>query len=86
MRNCEKLATLYTLKNNLYPEQEQRGYSFSPAPQRDVIEEYGDSEFLLMIVGKDSQKIFDLIDELMTTVQMLKPSLYNAVIRRIEEM
>lgn len=86
MRNCEKLATLYTLRNNLYPETEQVGYSFSPAPVRDVIGEYGNSEFMLMISGKDSQEVWNLVDEIVTTVKMLKPSLYNAIIRRIEKM
>ena len=43
------------------------------------------TEFSDLIQGKDIDEVLPLMDELMTTVQVLHPRLYNSVIRKLKE-
>lgn len=47
-----------------------------------TIDYYGDSEFLLEINGRESYDVWEIIDELMTTLQAINPRLYTAVIQK----
>ena len=78
-QNCEKLATFYTIHDHLY----------NTAPgvltvERDVIGDYGDSEFMTAVRGKTSQEVWELMDELMETLQAINPRLYNGVMRKLK--
>lgn len=79
MQNCYKLATLYTMYDHLYPEAAK-----SESIQEEKIVDYGDSEFLKAIKGKDPGDVWLLMDELMSTIQILQPKLYESVIRRLK--
>ena len=82
-QNCQKLATLYILYDHLYGE---------PAEPRteivrtEVIEANGDSEFIQMIQGKRIQPVLDLVDELMETIKILQPRLYDSALRRLKDI
>ena len=88
---CIKLASFYTILDQLYPKEiaEQVSdqmpviptQSFSPDP--DIIDYEGDSEFAQEIRGRSVSYIMPIIDELMQTLQVLQPRLYDAVMRRI---
>ena len=89
---CIKLAAFYTIMNNLYPttplslpvregEGEVR-HSYSQAPD-DTIEYDGESEFSHIINGMHLYDVLDIVDELMSTVQIVNPKLYDAVIRKL---
>lgn len=45
----------------------------------------GDSDFLKMVNGKDQEKVFLVIDELMETIKILHPRMFNSVIDRISK-
>ena len=75
-QKCQKLATYYTLLNYLYPHDE--GMSFDPAPV------YGDSEFLTAASGKSASDVWRLMDELMDTLQVVYPRLYDGVMMRLK--
>ena len=77
MQNCYKLATLYTMYDHLYPDQPK-------AQNQCSVEDFGDSEFLQAIKGKDPGNVWRLMDELMETVKILQPKLYDSVIRRLK--
>lgn len=90
---CIKLAAYYTIKGHLYPEvnatelppisPEIPRYSYSPAPVAHTIDFSGDSEFSRAIDGKDPADIWPIMDELMSTVKVIQPNLYEAVMRRL---
>ena len=82
-QNAEKLTTFYLLYDHLYIQKEplQR-----VEPTREVtIDRYGDSEFLQVITDKRAEDIWRIMDELMATLEMLQPRLYQATIDKIKE-
>lgn len=58
-------------------------YSFASKPSD--IGHIGDSDFLIKIEGKDIEEILQVMDELMATLQVINPRLYEGVMRKIAE-
>lgn len=94
--NYAKLANLYTIRKQMQEaEQGTRNipafaYSGDPAPtpmavQPKTIGEYGDSDFLHAVAGKDPSRVFPIMDELMDTVLLVKRSVYDSVMRKISD-
>lgn len=48
-----------------------------------MIEYNGESEFSQIINGMHLYDVLDIIDELMNTIQIVNPKLYDAVIRKL---
>lgn len=80
-QNCEKLATFYTILDHITEEPQEIEHSYDP-PQG--IEKYGDSDFLQAIVGRDTAEIMAVMDELMETILITNPRLYQGVMRKIK--
>ena len=83
--DCMMLAAFYTIQDHLYPEQET-GYSYAPeTPTEDSsgIGDYGDSDFLQAIKGKDPAAVWAVMDELMDTLSMVNHRVYEGVMRRL---
>ena len=85
---CIKLAAFLTIRNELFGEkQEVAGYSFASGPEKEVekqkIEYESDTEFGGAIIGKDWNEVLPVIDELMSTLQIMNRKLYDAVMRRL---
>ena len=83
---CIKLAAFYTIKKELYGEEKQAvqtAYSYAPAPDRNMIQMDSDSEFARAIDGRDQQEILPVLEELMNTLQIIQPRLYNAVMDKL---
>lgn len=87
---CEKLATYYTLLSHLYPECDKKpqpmmsgGFSFDDSPDRAVVANYGESDFLKAMSGKDEREAWELMDELMQTLAILNPRLRDSVMRKL---
>lgn len=85
IQNCEKLAAIYTVMDHLYPNNDiLGGYSRESAPiVEPQIGNYGNTEFLQAIQGKDARQIWHLMDELMSTISVINPRLYESVLRKI---
>lgn len=82
-QNAEKLATFYMLYDHLYIDK-QPVNKFEKT--REVtIDRYGDSDFLQAIEGQDAARIWPIINELMQTIRMLQPKLYQATIEKLKE-
>ena len=84
-----KLATLYTIKNQMIrTEQKQpepvQTYSLAAAPE--PTGRYGDSEFLREIEGRDMEDVLQVMDDLMDTLQVANPRVYNGVMRKIRAL
>ena len=80
---CLKLAAFYTIRNEMFGEEKQPPmYSYSPEPV-ETLQSYGNSEFLDAIVGKDHESVMLIMDELMESMQVLQPRIYDSVMRKI---
>ena len=87
IQNCEKLAAIYTVLDHLYPE-EPKSYSmgYSGASNTDIetiVGDYGDTQFLNAIKSRNSEDMWLLMDELMATIAVVNPRLYDGVMRKI---
>ena len=93
--NYAKLASLYVIRDKMQEEERGDGgryvgyYSGATAPlpaEPDPVGEYGDSEFLLAVAGKDPAKAWTVIDELMDTLSMVNSKVYNSVMQKIKRV
>ena len=84
-QTCIKLAAYYTILNNMREEPKQQmmaEYSYDSAPSIP----YSNSEFSQIVEEKGIDKVFPILDELMSTIGVLNPRLYQSVIRKLEEV
>lgn len=95
---CIKLAAYYSILDHMEPDEKgssflpmrQSEYSYDaepPGADRDpqVIQWDSDSEFAREVVGMPVVDIMPIMDELMQTVGVLYPRLYDGVMRKIRE-
>ena len=85
---CIQLAAYFTILQNMYPEQKteqkiepaffQAASGFNP-----VIEYDSGTEFSKAVNGRNPSEIMPVIDELMTTLQVLHPRLYDGVLNKL---
>jgi hypothetical protein len=76
---CIKLASYYAILDHM---KEEPNYSFASEPTGQVSYDSG-SAFSDAIRGKDISYVLSVIDELMDTLQVLSPKLYNATMDRL---
>lgn len=81
---CLKLASYYTILDHTKEEEKPAAYSYAPAPDQ-VDFSFSDSEFARMVDGRPAEDMWRLMDELMSTLQVINPRLYNGVMRKIED-
>lgn len=88
---CIKLAAFYTIKNELFPkkrEEPAHAYSFAAAPVEPAdthIDYNSGTDFSQAIDGRDPADIWPVMDELMSTLQIMIPRLYDGVMRKLQE-
>lgn len=83
IQNCAKLSAIYTVLDHLYPPDDVlTGYSGDS--DYNSIGRYGNSEFLKSITGHDPKEMWLLMDELMQTLTIINPRLYDSVMRRLK--
>lgn len=75
--NCAKLATFYTIFDHLYSEPK------ATVKAEEVIGLYGSSEFLKLVANKSPDVIWGVLDELMDTLKIINPRLYEGVVQKI---
>ena len=89
---CIKLAAYITIMNYLYPEEKPNpnpdpGVEFyqmaSGANPDPVIEYDSGTEFSKMVHGRSNTEIMPVMDELMETIKMIHPRLYNSVLNKL---
>lgn len=81
---CQKLATFYLLREYLSGGEIERGYSGNAEP-REVIGLHGESEFLRVVAGRNPAAVWSVLDELMGTLEVVNPRLYDGVMRRLDQ-
>lgn len=85
--NYERLAILYAIEDRhaegrQSEERPYAAYSTAPAP----LEDYGDSDFLRAISGKDPAEAWAVMDELMDTLRVVNERVYNSVMQKIDAL
>lgn len=85
---CIKLAAYLTILQNLYPESGKRDdysfYQMSRSADPDPGIDYdSDTEFSRMVHGRSAAEIMPVMDELMSTIKVIHPRLYNGVINKL---
>lgn len=84
--NYEKLAALYTIANQhkkvSLPEMPVM-YSAAPAPEMQLVGEYGDSPFLQAVSKVSPEKAWGVMDELMDALIISNSRVYNSVMAKL---
>lgn len=83
--NVRDLALLYFVREHFTQASLPLTKMIEPESS-DISLETAESEFLKSVRGKDSETVWNIMNELMSTIQMLEPKLYNAVMRKIQEV
>ena len=79
---CVKLASYLTIRDHMFGPKEEREIMKSTPITSDIIEYDSGSEFSQRINGKRIGDELPMMDELMETLQVVNPRLYNSVIDR----
>ena len=86
---CIKLAAFYTIRQHMFGVPETYSYAAEPPAEKSVedsgIQYKSDTEFSQAVHGVDPEKIMPIMDELMSTLQIVQPRLYAGVMRKILE-
>ena len=87
---CIKLAAYLTIYEHLYPK-DAITHEETKAPlktanidnKRDIVGDYGDNEFYNAIKGKNAADMWAVMNELMDTISVINPRLYDGVLHQI---
>lgn len=86
---CIKLAAFYTIRDAMFPATSEKAgtgmqerYSYAPAPEATVQTE-SHSDFSELVNGKKQSDVWPVIDELMDTLHVIQPKLYDAVMQKL---
>ncbi len=85
-----KLANLYTIRNQMERQDPptpvyDAGYS-ATAAEPETVSWHGDSEFLLAVDGKEQRAVWEIMDDLMDTLRVVNPRVYDGVMRKIRSV
>lgn len=89
---CLKLAAFYTIKDKLYPEEQNHfadtgkimySGATDPEPVKPMLE--SDTEFARVAESISTEHLFAVMDELMSTLLILNPRLYAGVMRKLND-
>lgn len=91
---CLKLASCLTIQRELFGKKnEDISQVYSPKYLYDVpsgreklIEYSAETEFAEIINGMEQDEVLAIMDELMTTLQMVQPKIYAYVMRRLKDI
>ncbi|MBQ6413009.1 MAG: hypothetical protein IJI19_05990 [Ruminococcus sp.] len=74
----QKLADLYTVRDHIviHPVQEN--------PPDNLVSMDSGTEFAQAVSGRDIKEVLAVVDELMSTLQVINPRMYAGVLRKIE--
>lgn len=86
-QTCIKLAAYYTILDHITGKDPTPLQTYSDMSSysagSSAIEYDGESDFAKAIKGRDPSDVWPVMDELMTTLQVMHPRLYSGVMARI---
>ena len=87
--NYAKLADLYAIRSQMtgvpaaYPQPQVAAYSEAAEPVGEMLGQYGDSDFLRAVAGKNEGDAWRVMDELMETLRVVNPRAYDGVMSKL---
>ena len=75
--NCAKLADLYIVRDHLTGQHTAQPVPLTVDPS---------SEFLQAVDGRDSVSVFAIMDDLMDTLKVTAPRVYEKVLQKVKEI
>lgn len=84
--SCGKLADLYTIRReHTAPERQQAEAAVQTASEIPArVRASGSSDFMRVVAKVDFGAALDVLDELMSTLEIVNPKAYKSVMRRLE--
>ena len=76
-QTCLKLAAYYIIEDHMKPP----AHSYATG---ETIRNEGESEFARAVSGKSTEEVIRVMDDLMETLQVIHPKLYDDVIRKLK--
>lgn len=80
-----KLADFYIIYDHLFGQPYNTVYSEAVKPEKEIWTK-GGSKFLLAINGKNPDKVWLVLDELMEATKTLHPRMYDSVLQKIYDI
>lgn len=84
---CIKLAAYFTIYDHLYPKQAEQNeeipQTIFQTVDEDTIADYGESDFYRAINGRNAAEVWPIMNELMDTIKVINPRLYDGVMRQL---
>lgn len=80
----QKLAQLYIIYDHLFDHQSD--LKKIKTEKQTIISTGGTSDFLKAVEGKEANAIWDIINELMASIKVIQPGLYDAVLIKIHNV
>jgi hypothetical protein len=80
---CLKLAAFYTIRDKMYPAEDVNIPRYSYAADKASYD--SDTEFMQIARDIPIDKLFSVLDEIMSALSVLNPRLYQAAIRKLLE-
>lgn len=88
-RNAARdLAALYIIRDYLFPDENPERAALPPLASfagADAVPEYGETEFYRTIAGKNPEKAWAVVAELMDTLSAVHTRLYQQVLRQLRD-
>ena len=87
---CIKLAAFYTIRQHMFPTNSLESTKWSPPVNYSYAEPpkvgySSDSEFGKIVSSMEWDSVLPVIDELMDTLHVMMPKLYDGVIRKLRD-
>lgn len=80
VQNCEKLASVYTVLDHLYPTERENQM------RETIIDKYGNTDFLNEVAGKPARDVWLLVDDLVQTLAIINPKLLDNFLNKLSEI
>ena len=79
------LADLFIIYDHLFGQPYNVGYGYE-TKVGNIIQTRGDTEFLELVNGKDTEKVMAVLDELMEATKTLHPRMYDGVLQKLSDI
>jgi len=82
---CIKLASYYSILDHMKGDAKASPieYSYAAPNVPEVVDYSSDSQFFRLANGKDIDKVWAVVDELMLVLQAINPKLYEGVLNKL---
>lgn len=84
-KKFERLASCFVVYDHLFGAPINSCYSYANEVGKPIITTTSDTEFLTAVNGKDTERVLMVLDELMETIKVLHPRMYDAVLQKIKD-